>query len=285
MSDFTYQPLDVQEPSNGLAIAGFICSLLGVVTGILAPIGVILCLVALGKPGGKGFAISGLIIGLLVSCGGLVLGVIFFAGILAAVGIGLVTIALAEPEKLELTSDMVNIAIAVKMYEEEQGVLPADLSLVSLRESVKNDPWGNPYAYHFIEDDPGFDIISKGEDGLAGTEDDVQLTRLDETWEAAGNIVFDADADDDSGTITFTIGDNVFTVHGDEEGGRITLNLGDRILEITGGDDGANITVTSSGEGDSEPDSEPDSETDSQEDPPANQSESDPPNEEGDSRE
>ena len=58
MSQFTYEPLPAEQ-SNGLAIAGFVCSLLGIFTGfLLSPIGLILSLVALGRPGGRGFAVA-----------------------------------------------------------------------------------------------------------------------------------------------------------------------------------------------------------------------------------
>ncbi|MCH7573099.1 MAG: DUF4190 domain-containing protein [Planctomycetes bacterium] len=119
MSQFTYEPLPAEQ-SNGLAIAGFVCSLLGLFTGfLLSPIGLILSLVALGRPGGRGFAVAGVVIGLLGSCGAIVavlLVVLLGAGaVLAAVGLGIAMIALAEPEKIELTSDMINIAIAAKI--------------------------------------------------------------------------------------------------------------------------------------------------------------------------
>lgn len=245
MSQFSYQPVAKQQESNGLAVAGFVCSLVGLLgtAGLLCPIGLIISLVALGKPGGKGFAVAGLILGLIGSCGFLLVLLLIPAAALALVGIGVVAIALAEPEKVEITSDMAHIAIAAKIYEEEQGVLPANLGVLELRETVLRDPWGNPYEYHFIDDDPGFDIISRGEDGTPGTEYDIYLTKLDETWEAAGNMAFNADANDDEGTVTLTFGNNVMTLHGDDDGGRITLDTGDKVYEITGDDDGGHFNV------------------------------------------
>lgn len=248
MSQYTFEPMPVEQ-NNGLAIAGFACAIVGLFTGgLLSPIALILSLVALGRPGGRGFAIAGVIIGLIGSCGAVVvLLLVILAGagaVLAAVGLGIAMIALGEPEKIELTSDMINIVIAAKMYEKEQGVLPADLSLLDIRESVLSDPWGNPYEYHFIDDDPGFDIISWGEDGESGTEDDVYLTKLDETWEATGNVIVSFEEKDDSGTITFRIGDRTITAHGDESGGRVTIDLGDRIIELTGDEEGGHINVS-----------------------------------------
>ena len=271
MSQYTFEPMPVEQ-NNGLAIAGFACAIVGLFTGgLLSPIALILSLVALGRPGGRGFAIAGVIIGLLGSCGAVVvLLVVILAGVgavLAAVGLGFAMIALGEPEKIELTSDMINIVIAAKMYEKEQGVLPAELSLLDIRESVLSDPWGNPYEYHFIDDAPGFDIISWGEDGESGTEDDVYLTKLDETWEATGNIVFNYEEKDDSGTITFQIGDRTITVHGDKKGGRITIDLGDRIIEVTGDEEGGHINVSVPEDAPPETDPETTPETDSAETP------------------
>lgn len=246
MSQFTYEPMPAEQ-SNGLAIAGFVCAIVGIFSvGLLAPIALILSLVALSRPGGRGFAIAGIVISLLSMCMGLFILLICLPLILAALGLGIAAavLMLAEPEKVELTSDMFNIVIAAKLYEEEQGVLPADLSLLKMRESVRSDPWGNPYEYHFIDQDPGFDIISWGEDGESGTEDDVYLTKLDETWEAAGNIVFEIDEKDDRGTVTFKIGDRTITAHGDEKGGRVTIDLGDRIIELTGDEEGGHINVS-----------------------------------------
>ncbi len=243
MSQFTYQPAPVNvKQDNGLAVAGFVCSVLGLFTGVLSPIGLILSLVALGRPGGRGFAVAGIILGLIGSCGIILVLLLIPAAVLAVLGITVAAIALAEPEKMELTTDMANIAIAVAVYQEENDVLPADLSVLNLRSVLKNDPWGNPYEYHFIDDDPGFDLVSWGEDGQAGTEDDIYLTKLGETWDAAGKIV--TSSDDDSGTVTLTLGDKVFTLHGDERGGRITLDTGEKVIELTGNEAGGDITVT-----------------------------------------
>ncbi|HEY0925167.1 DUF4190 domain-containing protein [Brevundimonas sp.] len=70
MSDNDYQAGMVPaNPTNGLAIASLVLGILsvlfvwipviGMVSWILAPIGLVLGLVALGKPGGKGLAIAG----------------------------------------------------------------------------------------------------------------------------------------------------------------------------------------------------------------------------------
>ncbi len=70
----TYDPnagLPPRNPSNGLAIASLVLGIVGlllaiipivgVISWILAPLGLILGFVALNKPGGRGMAIGGLI--------------------------------------------------------------------------------------------------------------------------------------------------------------------------------------------------------------------------------
>ena len=42
-------------------------------------------------------------------------------------------------------------------------------------QQLKTDPWGRPYVYHLggPKGGPGYRIVSKGPDGLAGTGDDI----------------------------------------------------------------------------------------------------------------
>ena len=70
-----------RQEGNPLALAAFICSLIGFFSGgILSPIGVILALFALGKHP-RGFAIAALILGLL---GSACISGIVLTGVLAA---------------------------------------------------------------------------------------------------------------------------------------------------------------------------------------------------------
>lgn len=50
-----------------------------------------------------------------------------------------------------------------------------------LKGEIPNDPWGNPYVYECPgkHNDQGYDIMSAGPDGRAGTEDDIT------SWEQA----------------------------------------------------------------------------------------------------
>lgn len=196
------------QPSNGLAIAGFVCSLIGFLTmGTLSLVGLILSLVALGKPGRRGLAIGGIILGVLGLCGWAIALVIAGASILAALGIMAVGVAVLQAEGLEISMDMGQIVFKLDEFERRSGALPDDLSGLELRDSVLIDPWGNNYRYELIDDEPGFDIISNGEDGQPETDDDIYLSRLKEYWEGAWEdfeqykreaAAEDADADADN---------------------------------------------------------------------------------------
>lgn len=77
------QPPVNLAPTNGLAIAGFTCSLVGLCIGIAALPGLILSAIALSKPGGRGLAIAGLVLGILGGCLWLVWLVFWWTALLA----------------------------------------------------------------------------------------------------------------------------------------------------------------------------------------------------------
>jgi molecular chaperone DnaK len=83
------EPTPAPPPTNGLGIAGFVCSLVGLCAGgLLSPVGLILSLVALGREP-RGFAIAGVILGALGSCGFLPLIALAFIAPAVLVGLGL----------------------------------------------------------------------------------------------------------------------------------------------------------------------------------------------------
>jgi general secretion pathway protein G len=181
-----FVPYQQVRQANGLGVAAFICSLVGLFTGgILSPIGLILSLVALGRQP-RGMAVAGLILGLLGTCGGIVLVIVILAfGLavaLAAVGI----FAFTQSERIELTADMAKIAVAAEEFKRDnRDVAPAGVEVLNLEPSTLNDPWGHPYRYILVAEEPGYDVISDGQDGKAGTPDDVSLGKLDRYWEGA----------------------------------------------------------------------------------------------------
>ncbi|MCL4211241.1 MAG: type II secretion system protein GspG [Phycisphaeraceae bacterium] len=221
-------PAAYAPPSNGLGVAAFVCSLIGLFTGgLLSPIGLILGLVALGRPP-RGLAIAGVVLGFLGTCGGLILFLIFGAALLAILGIGVLAFTLANAEKVEVSADMAQIAAQVLDYREKNdGVLPATLTILhGLRADALVDPWGRTYRYILDDElDMGFDVISDGEDGRPETLDDIRLSRLGEVWGLDGNV----------------------SVSGGE-GGAVQLRVGDKRINIRGGRDGGSITVDVDGQ-------------------------------------
>ena len=130
---------------NGLAVAGFTCSLVGVVfsAGLLCPIGLVLSLVALGRPGQRGFAIAGALIGAFGTLVGALILIVAGAALLAFFGFAF--LLLSGPEKLEVTADFVHLVVRVKAYEEEVGHLPDGLDALWIEGGRGLDPWGQPY--------------------------------------------------------------------------------------------------------------------------------------------
>jgi len=181
MDTYGSQPQPVYvDRTNGLAIAGLVLSVLGLfVSGILSPIGLILSLIALGKPVGKGVAWAGIIVGVLGLCGWAIAWIIGGVALLAAVLAVFGVLLLSQREQLELTADMGTIAVQVEQYKESHDdIPPASLEVLGLGRSTRLDPWGTEYRYVLnIEAAGGFDIISNGPDGSPETEDDVYMSR------------------------------------------------------------------------------------------------------------
>jgi hypothetical protein len=172
---------------NGLGVAGFFIAGIGlfIPTGIIALLGLLVSLVALGKAP-RGFAGMGVIIGLF---GTVVWIAITGVAILGAVAIGVSAVLagaaafiLMQPEIIEVTSDMVNVTIAALEYEDKNDALPDNLDAMDLSLSTRTDPWGNPYRYMIVEDEPGFDVVSSGSDGIMGTDDDLVLSQIGNIW-------------------------------------------------------------------------------------------------------
>lgn len=249
MSQYPTQPRAAYAPeSNTLGVAGFVCSLIGLVVtgGLLCPIGLIISLIAVGRQP-KGFAIAGIILGLVGSCS-MLLAVLFFGVVIltavgAVFGLGIAAFILSEPEKLEVTADMANIAAAVEIYKDENRLPPADLEILDLDAAWRTDPWGNAYAYHLQEDPPGYDLESAGPDGKVGTPDDIRLSTLDDVW-AAQRFNVSVEESDDGGSVRITLGDReLIRASGTDDEGTVRINLGDRVLEIVGDDEGGTVQV------------------------------------------
>ncbi len=198
MNQETVQPQYVQPQlvvmpqtrSNGLGVLGFFIALIGlfIPTGVVSLLGLVLCLAAIGRSP-RGFATMGVILGLLGFIFHLVL--LLVAAALALVGVVVGGLALAvcfvliQPEVVEVTADMVNVAIAVEDHQQRNDELPGGLDELDLSSAIKTDPWGVSYQLVSADIEHGFDVISAGPDGVFKTMDDIELNRLNEFWEKA----------------------------------------------------------------------------------------------------
>jgi hypothetical protein len=177
--------IPAQPAANGLGIAGFICSLVGLFTGgLLCPIGLILSLVALGRQP-RGFAVAGVILGVIGTCAGLILVALIAVGGLAAIGVGAAAaaVALSEPEKLELTTDSFVITASIESHRATTGGLPASLDELDLETMFLADPWDNAYRYELDTERDGYRITSNGPDGQPDTDDDINVRDFSKLWQ------------------------------------------------------------------------------------------------------
>ena len=154
-------------PTNGLGIAGFIVSLVGIVVtcGALCPLGLLLSLFALLKRP-RGFAIAGTIIGL-VGTGFIAL----FFGLFATAVLTRAGTAVVE-EQTGLTADVLAEAEhIIDTYHIDNGKLPEGIEGNKLLVGLE-DGWGGSIRYDH-EDELRYLVRSPGEDGEFDTDDDV----------------------------------------------------------------------------------------------------------------
>ena len=175
---------------NRLGAFGFFVAFIGmfIPTGIVAMLGFLLSLAAIGRSP-RGFATAGVIFGLIGTVFWLiVMAVVVVVAIFGAI-LGLVGAAgafmMTQPEVVEVTTDMANVAITAAVYEEDEGHPATTLADLDLPDAGRIDPWGNVYLFERIDADPGFDVASAGADGAFDTDDDIRLSSLDRTWERA----------------------------------------------------------------------------------------------------
>ena len=148
--------------SNGLGLAGFIVSLLGVFCVCLSPIGLVLSLVGLSRRP-RGFAIAGTVlgaIGLALGCG---LGTYF---------------AISFKDLMPVISDGYVLTGQIEEYKRAHGgAAPTDLTQVpGIPSRGLSDPWGHPYHYTLSDEGRKLELVSDGPDGQADTADDVHVT-------------------------------------------------------------------------------------------------------------
>jgi hypothetical protein len=146
---------------NGLGIAGFVTSLVGIVTcGIIAPIGLLLSLIALFKRP-RGFAVAGTVIGAVMSIFLVVAGIGIVAGFL-----GLANSA----KQFSAVGNLTNAKTTVQNYMQSRGQLPSEGEAKNL--ITTDDPWGKRIRYERIASDE-YTLRSAGPDSQFNTSDDV----------------------------------------------------------------------------------------------------------------
>jgi hypothetical protein len=174
----THAPVYVQQPpGNSLGVAGFICSLVGLVScGLLSPVGLVLSAAGLRREP-KGLAIAGLVLGIIGSIW-FVLALVFglFGLILAAVGLGVAAPFIDSAIELE------SLDTSVRARYHQSGAYPATLSeLTGLDQDALTDAWGSPYRYTLAADSASFSLTSDGPDKTPGTSDDLSTDEAQTT--------------------------------------------------------------------------------------------------------
>jgi hypothetical protein len=149
-------------------MAGFITSLIGVLTcGVISPIGLLLSLIGLTKRP-RGFAAAGAVLG--------VVGTIF----LIAMGFGIVAGFLGLKKGLETIAEYEGVRQnaaqpaydAIDKQRQANDALPADAEGNRLVQTYK-DTWGTPLKYERVGET--FALVSAGKDTKFGTEDDLRF--------------------------------------------------------------------------------------------------------------
>ena len=152
-------------PSNGLGVAGFVCSILGVLTcGVLALIGLPLSFFALFKRP-RGLAIAGVIISLFAFIPPAIL--------VVAIGGGAV-LAMAGFSGLANTIQAEIAAQEILLHYQQHGQLPAPADADAL---LVNQDQITGHAPRFNATGPTtFELTLPGKDGTWGTADDFAKT-------------------------------------------------------------------------------------------------------------
>lgn len=160
-------PVDAQPQSNGLGVAGFILSLLGLITCFtLSPIGLVLSLFGLTKQP-RGLAIAGTIIGVVgsVLLGGVVSVIALFYGLIGG-----------EAGRATATGFELGVAnVLIEEHRNRTGNYPTEAEVSKQLDAFYldfTDGWGKAYRYETF-DDGSYELRSAGPDGQFDTDDDV----------------------------------------------------------------------------------------------------------------
>jgi hypothetical protein len=158
------------QPSNAMGVAGFIFSLIGfLLCGLLCPIGALLSLIGLFKEP-RGFAIAGLVIGLIGSVMLVTVGFAFFMFVLSMIGL-----ATAFSTILSFGMQYVPLVEAQNQLAQNWQQVDTIPTEEEGNELIKGqmDVWGNQIRYEVKN--KKFTLRSAGEDGQLDNSDDLTL--------------------------------------------------------------------------------------------------------------
>lgn len=158
-----YNPGPATE-TNGLAIAGFVISMIGIfLCGLPSIIGLVVSLFALRKQP-RGFAVAGVVVGvlgmLLMVAGGLMMFATYRTAQTIGTSVGVFGSQFQAAVDAGTIGENWKETGQLPSQEEGQGMLASD-----------SDVFGNPFVYE--TDGESFTIRSAGPDGEIGTEDDI----------------------------------------------------------------------------------------------------------------
>ena len=163
MSNPAPLPYPPRQPTNTLAVIGFVLSILGFLTGlVLCPIGFILCFFAMFKRP-RGLAVVGMFIGFI--------GTAILAAILFVFGFVIFTCFTLGTPGFRTVVAVAEARQAINNYVIAHGTLPNDLE-GQLAISSETDGWGHILKY--TREGQRFEIRSAGPDGFFNTGDDIE---------------------------------------------------------------------------------------------------------------
>jgi len=161
------QPYGQPAPTNGLGVAGFIVSLIGLVAtcGLLCPLGLFLSLLALFKRP-RGFAFAGAVLGLAgTAC------IACFFGLFVVAGLTRARNEVVEENMAQTRAVLAEAEHIIDRYLIDNGKLPEGIEGNKLLVDLK-DGWGGSIRYD-REDEQRYRVRSPGEDLEFDTDDDV----------------------------------------------------------------------------------------------------------------
>lgn len=181
MSQFPSHPMQSpgygpQPPAqNGMAVAGFVLSLVGFFTCCLtSPVGLIMSIAGMKKTDQQGLAIAGLILGIIGTLGLLSI-LLYFIFVMVFIG-GFAFVAneaMASASERARTMSAINMAKSkIQNHALRTKTLPSDNEGTAMIRTHR-DAWNNSLKYK-REGDHEYQIISAGPDERFGTRDDIK---------------------------------------------------------------------------------------------------------------